>query len=157
MGNEFGHPEWIDFPREGNGWSYHYCRRQWSLAENGLLRYMGLNIFDRDMVHLLKRERIMNKPSHNLWVHDGDKVIAFSKGKNIFVFNFHPKKSFEGYFIPILEEGEYQVTLSTDNGVYGGFDRIDTLYKYNTEALPDGRIGFKFYLPSRTGVVFKKL
>ncbi len=157
MGNEFGHPEWIDFPREGNGWSYHYCRRQWSLADNDLLRYMGLNVFDRDMVHMLKRERIMSKPSVNLWVHDGDKIIAYAKGKNIFVFNFHPEKSFEGYFIPVIEDGEYQVSLSTDNGVYGGFDRVDTLYKYQTETLPDGRIGFKCYLPSRTGIVFKKL
>ncbi len=157
MGNEFGHPEWIDFPREGNGWSYHYCRRQWSLAKNDLLRYEGLNIFDRDMVHLLKRERVLSKPSVNLWVHDGDKVIAYAKGKNVFIFNFHHEKSFEGYFIPVPEEGEYAVTLSTDNSVYGGFDRIDTLYRYKTEQLPDGRVGFKCYLPSRTAVVLKKI
>ena len=99
----------------------------------------------------------MNKKAVNLWVHDGDKIIIYAKGKSVFTFNFNPNKSFEGYFVPVTEEGEYEVAISTDDSVYGGFDRIDTLYKYKTETLPDGRIGFRCYLPSRTGIVFKKV
>jgi|TARA_B110001450_G_scaffold246123_1_gene259899 1,4-alpha-glucan branching enzyme len=49
MGNEFGHPEWIDFPREGNNNSYHYCRRQWSLFDNQDLRYSQLGEWDKAM------------------------------------------------------------------------------------------------------------
>ncbi|MBQ7800377.1 MAG: alpha amylase C-terminal domain-containing protein, partial [Oscillospiraceae bacterium] len=157
MGNEFGHPEWIDFPREGNGWSYHYCRRQWSLADNKELRYGDLEAFDKAMLALLKRERVMTKKAVNHWLHQDDKVLIYSKGKTVFAFNFHPEKSFEGYFVPTGEIGQYKAVLSTDSAEFGGFGRIDTEYVYTAEKAPDGKIGFKCYLPSRTAAAFKKL
>ena len=156
MGNEFGHPEWIDFPREGNGWSYHYCRRQWSLADNGLLRYEYLNNFDKSMIKLLKGERLGSKKAKNQWIQDGDKVIIYTKKKVAFAFNFNPDRSFENYFVPVEEEGDYKVILSTDDDSFGGFERIDKEYIYKTEKMPDGRIGFMCYLPSRTAIVLKK-
>ncbi len=157
MGNEFGHPEWIDFPREGNGWSYHYCRRQWSLADAEFLRYKGLCDFDRDMIGMLRRERITSKYTESRWIHQEDKVIIYSKGtKHIFALNFHPTSSYEGYFIPVLEEGEYQVILSTDDKVYEGQGRTDSSYTYRTRRLDDGRIGFFCYLPQRCAMVFRK-
>ncbi len=156
MGNEFGHPEWIDFPRQDNGWSYHYCRRQWSLADNELLRYGQLEAFDRAMISLLRKERILTKKTENEWIHGDDKIIIYSKGNDVFAFNFNPSQSFEGYFVPVKAHGEYSAILSTDQDTFGGFGRIDTEYRYQTEALDDGRIGFKCYLPSRTAVVFKR-
>ena len=157
MGNEFGHPEWIDFPREGNGWSYHYCRRQWSLADNKLLRYHDLLIFDRALICLLKREKLLKKPALRGTVHNDDKIISYTKGKTLFAFNFNPSKSFEGYFLETNCEGKYSVIFTTDDENFGGFSRIDKEYIYKTETLDDGRTGFKCYLPSRTAVVFKRL
>ncbi len=156
MGNEFGHPEWIDFPREGNGWSYHYCRRQWSLADKGFLRYGDLRSFDKGMISLLKRERFMNKKAESTWIHNGDKVIMYLKGNVAFAFNFHPTNSYEGYFVPVREEGMYEVVLSSDDASFGGFERVDKTYRYLATKQPDGRIGFPCYLPSRTAVAFKK-
>ena len=155
MGNEFGHPEWIDFPREGNGFSHHYCRRQWSLVDNEYLKYQNLNSFDMAMIRFLKKGAIMKKSATALTISDSDKVIIFDKGKYIFAFNFNPEKSFEKYFIPTNELGSYAVTLSTDDVSFGGFDRIDAEYIYTAE--PHGEsIGFLCYLPSRTAVVFEK-
>ncbi len=157
MGNEFGHPEWIDFPREGNGWSYHYCRRQWSLADNKALRYSQLLDFDKAMVALLKRERLLPKTANCRWIHNEDKVLMYAKGKTVFAFNFHPTQSFEGYFVPVEYPGPYQAVLSTDEGAFGGFDRVSTSYRYLAQVQEDGRIGFFTYLPSRTAVVFKRI
>lgn len=155
MGNEFGHPEWIDFPREGNGWSYHYCRRQWNLVDNPDLMYMGLNDFDKAMISLLKKEKILAKNAELLLIHEDDKILSYKKGKDLFVFNFHPYKSFEGYAIP-AESGEYKVILSTDDSEFGGINRIDKEYVYKTEEI-NGRECIKLYIPSRTGFVLKKL
>ena len=156
MGNEFGHPEWIDFPREGNGWSYHYCRRQWSLADDENLRYRELNDFDKAMVALLKKEKLLTKPAEGRWIHQDDKVIIYSKGDTVFAFNFHPTKSFDGYFIPVEKSGTYKVILSTDDGTFGGFSRVDTSIKYRAVTETDNLIGFNCYLPNRTAIVFKK-
>ncbi len=156
MGNEFGHPEWIDFPREGNGWSYHYCRRQWSLADNNDLRYVGLQEFDKAMLKTLKSNRVMQKTAKSQWIQNGDKVIMYTFGKTAFAFNFNPTRSFENYFFPVEEEGVYKVTLTTDDEAYGGFGRVDKEYLYETQRIPDGRIGFFCYLPSRTAIVWKK-
>ena len=156
MGNEFGHPEWIDFPREGNGWSYHYCRRQWSLAENDTLHYCELNEFDKAMISLLKKDNVLAKETEFLYHHEGDKMIAYGKGKDMFVFNFHPYKSFDGYFLPVKEEGEYQVTLSTDQEVFGGQGRIDMEYRYQAQEIEGRGLGFLCYIPSRCGMVIKK-
>ena len=59
MGNEFGHPEWIDFPREGNGNSYDYCRRQWNLMYDTNLRYGQLGDFDKAMNSIEARFGVM--------------------------------------------------------------------------------------------------
>ncbi|MBQ3547698.1 MAG: alpha amylase C-terminal domain-containing protein [Clostridia bacterium] len=155
MGNEFGHPEWIDFPREGNGWSYHYCRRQWSLVDNPDLLYMGLNDFDKSMIAFLKKEKILSKKSELSLIHEDDKLLAYKKGDNLFVFNFHPYKSFEGYAIP-AESGEYKVILSTDDSEFGGHNRVDKEYVYKTEDI-NGRDCIKLYIPSRCAFVLKKI
>ncbi len=156
MGNEFGHPEWIDFPREGNGWSYHYCRRQWSLADHPGLRYGQLNAFDGAMIDLLKKKKILALPAENRWMHQDDKVLIYTKGDTVFIFNFHPEKSFEGYFIPVGKAGTYEVLLSTDDPAFGGFSRVDPKVRYKTVTTPAGWIGFQCYLPSRSAIVLKK-
>ncbi len=156
MGNEFGHPEWIDFPREGNGWSYHYCRRQWSLADNKDLKYSFLLEFDHKMIKFLKKERILSKKAVQRWLHNDDKVIIFTKGDLVFAFNFSPTNSYTDYFIPVDSAGEYKVVLSTDNENFGGFGRIDENYIYTAKKNNDNRLGFNLYLPSRTAIVLKK-
>ena len=157
MGNEFGHPEWIDFPREGNGWSYHYCRRQWSLVDNPELRYCELNEFDKAMIRLIKENNLLEKQPVNRWMHQDDKIIMYTKGDVAFAFNFHPTKSFENYFVPVGEEGTYEVMLSSDDGVYGGFGRVDTSVRYETYKTPADWVGFNCYLPNRSVIVFKKV
>jgi len=157
MGNEFGHPEWIDFPREGNGWSYHYCRRQWSLVDNEDLRYRELNDFDKAMVQLLKEEDILMTQPESRWIHQDDKVLIYNKGDIVFAFNFHPTNSFESYFIPVGEEGQYDVILSSDDGVYGGFNRVDNAGQYVACTDKNDTTGFRCYLPSRSAIVFKKI
>ena len=156
MGNEFGHPEWIDFPREGNGWSYHYCRRQWSLVDNSALRYTELNAFDKAMINLLRKNSLFDIKPECRWVHEDDKLIMFTKGDMAFVFNFHPTRSFVDYFIPVGEEGTYKVVLSTDDGKFGGYSRVDTSKKYKTVRTPAGWVGFKCYIPNRCAIVLKK-
>ncbi len=157
MGNEFGHPEWIDFPREGNDWSYHYCRRQWSLAKDQNLKYHWLEDFEKDMIALTKEENLLSGRLHNLWLHQQDKVIIYERNGVVFAFNFHPTKSFTGYFIPVLEKGDYQVVMSTDEHRYGGQGRISLDFVYKTAEVGDGRYGFPIYLPSRTALALKKL
>lgn len=157
MGNEFGHPEWIDFPREGNGWSYHYCRRQWSLADNNNLKYSFLYEFDHRMLDFIKKERILTKKSNEKLINNKDKVIAFTKGDALLIFNFNPSQSFDDYFIPLNEIGEYKVILSTDNERFGGFNRIDENYIYQSQKNNSNFSGFKIYLPARTAVVLKKI
>ena len=157
MGNEFGHPEWIDFPREGNGWSYHYCRRQWSLAENSELRYEYLHEFDKAMIAFLKKERIMIKKAECHYIHNSDKIMIYSKGKDVFVFNFNPTNSYDGHWVSVPEVGDYQVILSTDEGRFGGFDRVDKNYVYTAVDNGGTRPGFHCYIPNRCGIVFKKI
>jgi len=157
MGNEFGHPEWIDFPREGNGWSYHYCRRQWSLADNPELRYGELEAFDKEMLRLIKKERLLSKKTQLLLHHEENKILIYGKGKNVFAFNFHPNFSQDGYFVPVAEEGDYATVLATDETVFGGFGRLDKDYIYKAKKQKDGQIGFLCYLPCRTAQVFKKV
>ena len=155
MGNEFGHPEWIDFPREGNGWSFQHCRRQWSLADDPNLRFQYLNRFEVEMVKLAKKAKVIGADDQQLLVNDGDKVMAYQKGNALFVYNFDPTRSYEGYLIPAPEEGDYQVALTTDDSCFGGFGRISH-QTYTATRQPDGRIGFQIYLPSRTAIVLKK-
>ena len=155
MGNEFGHPEWIDFPREGNGWSYHYCRRQWSLADNPNLKYQYLNEFERTMVAFARETSLLSNRDRQLLVHNADKVMAFEKGIGTFVFNFDPSRSYEGYFVPTASPGGFSVTFSTDDFCFGGQGRIYH-QTYVASKQSDGRIGIRLYLPSRTAIVLKK-
>ena len=156
MGNEFGHPEWIDFPREGNGWSYHYCRRQWGLVDDTNLRYCELNAFDEAMIHLLEKEKILGKVTENRWLHQQDKIIIYNKGNVVFIFNFNPEKSFDGYFIPVPKAGKYKVILTSDDEAFGGPDRVSKEYIYRAKETPDGWFGFQCYLPARCAIVMKK-
>ncbi len=151
MGNEFGHPEWIDFPREGNGWSCHHARRQWNLADDNMLKYSGLNRFDRDMVHCVTRYGLLDTLPKVLCENDGDKVLAFERNGCIVVFNFHPTKSFSDYTI-YCKPGDYQIVLSSDDPEYCGFGNVDTTMTYHTSPY-HGKSRLLLYLPSRTALV----
>ena len=125
MGNEFGHPEWIDFPREGNGWSFHYCRRQWSLQDNDTLKYRFLGVFDRDMVALTKSKNIFAQPCGDLHIMDDEKkCIAFSRQGLLFVFNFHPTQSQGAFRIPVRKGSSFELAISSDDMEYGGWNQI---------------------------------
>jgi 1,4-alpha-glucan branching enzyme len=155
MGNEFGHPEWIDFPREGNGWSFQYCRRQWSLADNGYLKYQWLNDFDRAMIQTVKDANLFEQNmAHLNWMHRQDMVIAFERSGLLFVLNFNPTQSFSGYPIPVTAGGDYEVVLSTDDQIYGGQERIAHI-RYSS--YQPGVFGsqLRLYLPARTAVVLR--
>ena len=156
MGNEFGHPEWIDFPREGNGWSFHYCRRQWSLADNPELKYQYLLAFEKAMVEMAKKQRVLGGADKQLLLDNTDKVLVYKKGGAYLAFNFHPYNSYDGRLIVVDEEGEYMVQMTSDDYCFGGQGRI-WHQTYTAEKQPDGKLGFQMYLPSRTAVVFKKL
>ena len=160
MGNEFGHPEWIDFPREGNGWSHHYARRQWSLAENGYLKYEWLERFDREMLRFARKYRVMTKPAAaNLWMDEKNKLLAFAKGDLIYLFNFNPDASPTDFFVPahITGEGQYRAVFTTDRIEFGGQDRVSERYVYTAKPVPDKGVGFTVYLPSRTAIVFRRV
>ena len=154
MGNEFGHPEWIDFPREGNGWSYHYCRRQWHLADDPALKYQYLNAFEKDMVAMAKRQKVQPGKDSQLALDNDAKTLVYKKGGAVFAFNFHPVNSYEGCFLPMPEAGEYRVVMSTDDYCYGGQGRI--WHQTYSTVEREGRNGILLYLPSRTAVVLKK-
>ena len=155
MGNEFGHPEWIDFPREGNGWSFHYCRRQWSLMENGYLKYQKLGLFDRDMVTLAKKKDLFQQWMADLcYLKEEDKVLVFYRKGLLFAFNFHPTNSVTNVLIPVPNDADYTVELSSDDGVYGGWDRVEHM-EYPAKTF-DGRHFVELYLPARTAVVLKE-
>jgi 1,4-alpha-glucan branching enzyme len=156
MGNEFGHPEWIDFPREGNGWSYHYCRRQWSLADNPDLKYQYLNAFEKDMVAMAKKQKVIGAWDTQLALDNNAKTLVYQKGDAIFAFNFHPVNSYDGCLLTMPEEGEYQVILSTDDYCYGGHGRI-WHQSYTAELQENGKPAIRLYLPSRTAVILKKI
>ncbi len=156
MGNEFGHPEWIDFPREGNGWSFHYCRRQWSLADNPDLKYQFLLAFEKAMVDMAKKLRVLGGADKQLALDNTDKVLIYKKGSAYMAFNFHPWQSYDGRLIVVDEPGEYQVQMTSDDHCFGGHGRI-WHQTYQAEMQENGNVGFRMYLPSRTAVVFKKL
>jgi len=160
MGNEFGHPEWIDFPREGNGWSYKYARRQWSLVQNNALKYEWLANFDRAMLKFSRKYRVLNKTDTvSLWIDQPGKIIAFSKGDLVYVFNFHPTHSPTDFFLPVhsVGEGRYKVIFSTDDIDFGGMDRTSKDYVYQTRFAEGRGLGFEIYIPCRTAIVFRRI
>ena len=153
MGNEFGHPEWIDFPREDNGWSYHHARRQWSLRDDPNLRFKPLADFDEEM---LKCVRKMRGEPVELVANEPDKVLAFKRGKYLFAFNFNPTKSFEGYGILVPPATEWRHLFDTDEVRFGGQGRIGRGEKYSPALVPwrDELVQqIRLYLPARTAVV----
>ena len=159
MGNEFGHPEWIDFPREGNGWSHKYARRQWNLVDNEDLDYHFLSDFDRAMIKVVKSEKRFNlTPVEEVWHNDGDQVLAFKRGKLLFVFNFSPTQSFADYGL-LVEAGEYEVVLNTDAKDFGGNGLADDNVKHMTNYDPlyekVGKGWLKLYIPARSAIVLR--
>jgi len=161
MGNEFGHPEWIDFPREGNGWSCKYARRQWDLVDNKNLLYHVMADFDADMLKLLKGVKsFQTTPVQEIWHNDEDQVLAFQRKDLIFVFNFNPKKSFTDYGF-LVTPGKYMAVLNTDSPLYGGNGLTDDTVEHFTIADPlyarEKKEWLKIYIPARTAVVLKKM
>jgi 1,4-alpha-glucan branching enzyme len=160
MGNEFGHPEWIDFPREGNNWSYKYARRQWQLALNPELKYHSLLEFDRKMLKLNTDFKILNDLAvYRIYENNSDKVLAYMRGELLFVFNFNPSVSYTDYGIPVT--GKFTVALDTDDPAFGGFDRIDKNEVYISirkaqRNIINAPLYLYLYLPARTALVFKK-
>ena len=160
MGNEFGHPEWIDFPREGNGWSHKYARRQWDLVDNKNLNFHNLGDFDAAMLEVIKSQKNIQKtPVQEIWHSDYDQVLAYTRKDLLFVFNFNPCKSFTDYGL-LVPAGSYEVVLNTDAKEFGGnglnddsvkhFTMFDPVHKkYHKEWL-------KLYLPARTAMVLRK-
>lgn len=134
MGNEFGHPEWIDFPREGNGWSHKYARRQWNLVDDKTLCYHYLGDFDRRMLEVVKSEPAFNDtPVEEIWHNDGDQVLAYERGSLLFVFNFSPSRSYSDYGL-LVSEGSWQVVLNTDAKEFGGNGLADDSVEHLTIA-----------------------
>jgi 1,4-alpha-glucan branching enzyme len=153
MGNEFGHPEWIDFPREGNHWSYAHARRQWHLCEDETLRYAGLAAFDRDLMSLARTYGVPDgRDEFLLHSDEGTKVLAWLRAGLVFVMNFHPSRSFPDYRIP-SPPGAYRTVLDTDRSAYGGFDRQATDISHHALADRIERYFLSLYLPSRTALV----
>ena len=159
MGNEFGHPEWIDFPRQGNGWSYKYARRQWDLVDREDLKYQYLGAFDQAMIHLVsQKKKFEQTPIVKLCENDGDQVLAFMRDDLLFVFNFHPCKSFNGYGI-LAPAGEYTTLLSSDDTEFGGYGLVDKSVPHFTRRDPlfekEKKEWLLLYLPARSAQILR--
>jgi len=155
MGNEFGHPEWIDFPRPGNNWSYHYARRQWHLVDDPELKYSQLACFDRDMIGLAKRYTIFDSHANLVHVHDDDKILAVSRGQLILIFNFHANQSYPDYYLN-LAKGRYKWVFDTDKNCFGGQGRLNEARKCVFETHNQNKNateGLRIYLPCRSAIV----
>ena len=160
MGNEFGHPEWIDFPREGNDWSYAHARRQWSLADNGFLRYGQLGLFDKEMLKVIKKYKVLSDGYPYKWHSDWEnKTLAFSHKGLYFVFNWSPENSCPDYRVEVPWAGKYTVELSTDESRFGGFDRQVKGQEHFTETIKDewdnDHHFIQIYNTARTAMVLK--
>jgi 1,4-alpha-glucan branching enzyme len=146
IGNEFGHPEWVDFPREGNEWSHHYARRQWSLRDNRELKYSQLGDFDAAVMALVGESEIFESVAELIRTHVSDQVMAFRRGELFFVFNFSPGNSYADYPVG-LPEGEYELVLNSDASEFAGHGRLEAGQVYPAPM---------FYLPTRTALILKK-
>jgi 1,4-alpha-glucan branching enzyme len=160
MGNEFGHPEWVDFPREGNDWSYCYARRQWHLVDNPELKYRFLARFDRDMIALAQNNGLLaaGEPAI-LYEHSDDKAIAFERAGLLFIFNFHPTRSHVDYLISV-PSGKYRLIFDSDALKYGGHGRLEKNQMHRTIPDPNKEEGEHFlslYLPTRTALVLTRM
>ena len=157
MGNEFGHPEWIDFPREGNGWSFDYCRRQWSLKDNGFLKYQWLNDFDHDMVHTCKKHKIFQQQMANLMLMKApEQTLCFARCDLFFVFNFHPSNSLQNVLVPVYSNSkEFIVEFTSDDEKYGGYSQI-AHQVYPVKEF-NGQRFVELYIPARTAIVLREI
>jgi len=158
-GNEFGHPEWLDFPREGNQNSFHYARRQWPIVDDPILRYRYLNEFDSAMNHLEDKYHWLASPQAYVSLkNETDKVIVFERAGLLFIFNFHPTNSYTDYRVGVEQAGEYHVALTSDEKRFGGFDNVALDSKYFTTPMEwNGRKNWiHVYVPSRTVLVLAK-
>jgi 1,4-alpha-glucan branching enzyme len=152
IGNEFGHPEWVDFPRAGNEWSHHFARRQWSLGDNPELKYHQLGAFDKAMTHLARERHLLAAEPAELLHHDEENhVLIFERDNLVFIFNFNVEKSLTDYRFWVTTEGKYRVVLSSDKSQFGGFDRPDENFVYETY---EHRLSL--YVPSRVALVLAK-
>ncbi len=161
MGNEFGHPEWIDFPREGNGWSYKYARRQWNLVDNEELCYHYLGDFDAAMLRTLKKQRgIQRLGVQEIWHNDDDQVLAFQRGDLLFFFNFSPTRSYTDYGF-MVHQGAYEYVLNSDAVQFGGMgfndDGIIHYTNYDPILSRSNKGWLKLYLPARTACILRKV
>ena len=154
MGNEWGHPEWIDFPREGNGWSYQHARRLWSLVDDKNLRFKDLNAFDAAMVHFVREHRILESEPHVLLRDIERQLLAFERGGYLWVFNFSPSRSYTDYQFNV-PAGKYTAVLNTDNVAFGGEGLLNESTEHFT-AHTGGENLISLYLPARVGLVMKR-
>ena len=154
MGNEFGHPEWIDFPRQENGWSYKHARRQWSLVDDENLKFGWLNEFDKEMLKFIKESDIMN--AEPAWLMNADeehKTIVFERNNLMFVFNWG-SESIPDYEINVKNTGDYEIVFSSDDKVFGGFENISKSTIFPSEKR-ENQVFMNIYNVSRTAVVYK--
>ncbi|SHK96557.1 alpha amylase C-terminal domain-containing protein [Hymenobacter psychrotolerans] len=157
IGNEFGHPEWVDFPREGNSWSYHFARRQWSLADNPDLKFQQLLAFDRAQLQLARKQHLLAYPAaHQLNIDAANQVLIFERGPLVFVFNFHVSRSIPDYHFFVPHSGRYCILLSTDAAEFGGHNRVDTSLTYAT-FVEEGIDKLSLYVTNRTALVLKRV
>jgi 1,4-alpha-glucan branching enzyme len=157
MGNEFGHPEWIDFPRKENGWSYFYARRQWSLMKNPRLKYRFLAEFDRSMIQLSTKFRLMSADYPlQLNVDEANKTLIFERADLIFVFNWHPAHSIPDYHFHLPDSGVYRLLFNSDDARFGGFSRVDSKTEYHTRKVKGQNI-LSIYNVSRSAMIFEKV
>lgn len=154
MGNEFGHPEWIDFPRLGNDWSYKYARRQWSLLTDTNLRYRFLAEFEKEMLGLINKQDIFSFRPFAIIQSTPDQVLIFKRNNLVFIFNFNPIKSFTDYGFEV-DKGQYKIVLNSDDSEFDGFDRVDDNYDYSTLSIK-GKDVLRVYIPARTAFVLEK-
>ena len=155
-GNEFGHPEWLDFPRAGNNNSYWYARRQFNLPDDNLLRYKFLNEFDRKMQWTEQKYGWLHSPQAYISLkNELDKVIVFERAGLLWIFSFHPTKSFEDYRVGVQQAGTYQIVIDTDDAEFGGFGRNAKGTRFFTTPFEwNGRKNFlQVYIPTRTAIV----
>jgi len=161
MGNEFGHPEWIDFPREGNGWSHKYARRQWNLVDDQNLKYRFLNNFDIEMLKIIcSVDNFQFSCLQKIWHNDNDQILAYMRADLVFVFNFNPSKSFTDYGF-LTPPGKYKVILNTDDKQFGGNGLNDDTVEHFTQDDPlyksENKGWLKLYIPARTALVLQKI
>ncbi len=158
MGNEFGHPEWIDFPREGNGWSYKYARRQWNLMDHPDLKFKFLAAFDRKMIEVGKKILAHNEPAYGVSINEADQIMCFKRGNYYVFFNFSPSQSYADYGF-FTEAGKYRIVLSSDSLEFGGYGNIDESVHYYSHRMPYNKDQYqlKLYLPARTAFVMERI